>query len=243
MQIIENFFFEPIKCTSYNNKKIIKIDNNYIYFDSISTDKKYDLSRCLLVARDNYGNLQQPQTRKQLDFLREIYPEYDIYMCEYPGFGAMGNSTSIEGSINILFYWLQKLKSRYTNIDCLGIGLGAGILVEMLYKNRLFVSDLYIMSSFTKFIDAVKNASECGYGFLKTIPKYNDMFNTIDHVSQLNIERVFIIHSKVDTIIPYSHALELHAKIISDGKVAQVEFIEIDGDHKSPKILHRPITN
>lgn len=230
MNAVEPHIFQPEKLSQYkNSESILCIDGNYIYYDPDKLRK--DIKRCLLVARGNAGNIDG--SNKLIQIIRKFY-NYDIYIIEYPGFGAMPGNPTIKGCIETVLYWLEKLKTKYDTIDCFGLSLGGGIITECLFQSKIAINQLYLMSSFTRFLDAVKTVNIIGYGILKTFINESNILRTIDHLKDINIEELIILHSKNDSVIPYNHANELYERALNDN--INVMFIELKGDHNNPML-------
>ncbi len=224
MEYLERFFFFPTKCDKYTDENVTCIDDHYVYVRKASIPNN---SRCLLVAKGNKGNLTTHSTYALLDLFDHCYPlDINIYIIEYPGFGLQhSKQVSIKNCTDCIKFWLEYLSARYDLVDCLGLSMGGGLMVETLCQTKYHVNNLYIVNSYTHLFGAIYDIAPITYCILSTIFDEDKYLDTQTHLDQLNVEKIIILHSKGDTLMPYE--LTLYDSI----HIKDKEFIEITGEH------------
>jgi len=234
-EFIEKLYFYPSSKKNKTSHEIIKNHNHCILRRFNKNSKK-----CILISHGNAGNITNRE------YLIERLNNYDgdIYCYEYPGFGDLNNlSISIENCINENIYWINKLSKIYDKIDLYGESIGGGIVTETIKNldSTLLgkIDKIYLQSTFTSIADVIKSTNTFLYYLYKGLLK--DDLNTSVNLSHCNFKNkhIYILHSKIDEIIPFSQAQENY-KICIDSKL-NVKFIQIQGSHNNPQFLFEDI--
>lgn len=228
-EYIEKLYFYPSSKKNKTSFEIIK-NNKHCILRRFNKDSK----RCILISHGNAGNITNR------DYLIEKMNNYDgdIYCYEYPGFGDLNNlDISVENCINENIYWIKNLSKIYDKIDLYGESIGGGIVTETIKNldSTLLgkIDKIYLQSTFTSIADVIKSMNTFLYYLYKGLLK--DDLNTFENLSHNNFKnkQIYILHSKIDEIIPFSHA-EQNYKICLNSNL-NVKFIQINGSHNNPK--------
>lgn len=206
-------------------------------------------TRCMLIAHGNSGNIY---TRDNLLMCLSGY-QHDIYCFEYDGFGPLSESNrpTIANCVNNCIYWLGYLAKHYTEIDVYGESIGGGIIMDTLvtiqdtpqYRYLCdLVRNIYLQSTFCS-IGRLLNKRNTLLGFLYYVIDWNDLdnYNNLLRLAggfyNRRKNRIIIIHSKDDDIVPYSEAID-NLNRCHELKLS-VDFYEIRGPHNYPMGLDR----
>ena len=235
-EYIDKLYFYPSSTQYKTCHEIIK-NPNHCGIIRISHKKT---NRCILISHGNAGNITNR------DYLIEKMNNYDgdIYCYEYPGFGDLNNlDISVENCINENIYWIKNLSKIYDKIDLYGESIGGGIVTETiknLDSNLLEkIENIYLQSTFTSIADVIKKSNTVLYYLYKGLLK--DDLNTFENLSHNNFKnkQIYILHSKIDEIIPFYHAEKNYKKCIH--LKLNVKFIQINGTHNYPQFTFQDI--
>lgn len=210
----QKLYFYPSK-TMYPTKYPIYISRSNHYALTNNLDNKLKTNKpCLLISHGNAGNISNR------DYLLEKLNNYDgdIYCYEYPGFGKCEGSISISSCVEEHMYWLELLSKQYPQIDVWGESIGGGIVIETLCRlNNITHSNIinkigkiYLQSTFSSIYNVIQKLSPSIATFYNLL--CFDDFETArnlahdEFLSKFRYNKIVILHSKYDEIIPYSEA-------------------------------------
>jgi uncharacterized protein len=148
-----------------------------------------------------------------------------IIMYDYRGYGR-STGTPYEGGLykDITAVWnyltnVEKIKP--SNITIYGHSLGASVSSWLASKLNNNFNSLILQSGFASIHEISKNFVGC-YGLYLI----KNEFSNVDHISKINHDKILIIHSSNDDIVPL-----YHAELIHNSNKKSVLKIFDEGDH------------
>lgn len=234
---IDRLFFFP---NTYD-KLFYQEEHHLIKFGSslgISNVEKKTKNKGLLIAHGNAGSIYGRET--MITLLASKFDQ-DIYCMEYPGFADCSGTLSITNCVKEVNIWIEELSRKgYDEISLYGESIGGGIIVQALknldqtspiLSNK--IKKVYLQSTFASISSLLAKSMP----LLSTI--YNLTFrNDLDTMSVLKNRNItknrffYLIHSRGDTLIPYSEAEANLEALGINGKL-----IETTGDHNTTNII------
>jgi len=215
----------------------------------VLTDKSTN-KRCMLLAHGNAGNIYH---RDHLLNSLSGYP-YDIYCFEYDGFGLLKNKTggvTIGNCVRNCMYWLDRLAKQYDEIDVYGESIGGGIIIETLATIQdvteyrpiyAKIRNIYLQSTFCS-ISRLLNKHQSWLRYIYDFVNWNDL-DTFTNLLRIangfydrKKQRVVVIHSPTDEIVPYSEAVDNYNRCQDLGM--NVSLYNIEGTHNMPFGLNK----
>jgi len=243
-----NLMFYPAFDTPDTNHKIIHDTDLQQAAIVRKIDGKH--KRCMLIAHGNAGNIYH---RDNLLTSLSGYP-YDIYCFEYDGFGLLKGKpggVSIGNCVSNCLHWLDHLAKQYDEIDVYGESIGGGVITETLATMQdtpnyrpvyAKIRNIYLQSTFCS-ISRLLNKHQSWLRYLYDFVNWNDLdtFNNLLRIANgyydRKKQRVVIIHSPTDEIVPYSEAVDNFNRCGDLG--ISVLLYTIEGTHNQPRGLHK----
>jgi esterase/lipase len=228
----QKLYFYPSTEEINTPHKIIKINDSY----ALTNVNKHKIkSRCVLISHGNAGNIS---------FRDYLFNEFenvncDVYCYEYCGFGKCPGDISINNCVKEHLFWLNYLDNKYEQIDLYGESIGGAIVIETLSKinNKSIenkIKNIYLDRTFNKLGNIIKKLNST-IGTIYNILLFNDL-NTNENIfknkNMLINKNIYIIHSKLDEIIPYEEAMTNYHRCL-ELKI-RTNLIEISGTHNKP---------
>ena len=130
---------------------------------------------------------------------------------DYLGYGLSDNTEINEESCYrsheaVINYY----KNKYTEIYLIGQSLGTGIVVDYVSKNPQWNTLIILISPYKSILSVIGLDTLCF-----------DMFKSIDKINKCKCPIKFY-HGKNDTIIHFSHSIELYEKITNNKKIKPI---------------------
>jgi len=196
---LDSFILIPIKINKYNSNYILNIDNKHY---AIYIKRKTD--RILLLCGGCKGNLDY--YNRMISKYNNIY-DYDFICIEYPGFGMINRECSIDNCIEEAYFWIHYIKNLgYKTIDLMGYSLGGGIIIECLRKYNInYINNIYLVATFTSLNEVACKNNYLLYLLHILFLKKNNL-DTYSSLKNIKCNKLCIIHSKEDNIVPFSLA-------------------------------------
>lgn len=211
---------------------------------------QHGTKRCMLLAHGNASNIYH---RDNLLTSLASYP-YDIYCFEYDGFGPLkgkSGGVTIGNCVRNCMYWLARLAKQYDEIDVYGESIGGGIIMETLATIQdimeyrpvyVKIRNIYLQSTFCS-ISRLLNKHQSWLSYIYDFVNWNDL-DTFTNLLRIasgfydrKKQRVVIIHSKTDELVPYSEAVDNYNRCGDLG--ISVSLYTIEGSHNQPLGLHK----
>ena len=205
-----NLLYHP----SENNYLNDKITFNYEEI-FIETDKKIKLKswfikkdldkfKTILIFHGNAGNLFNRVYK--LNELNKL--DVNILLISWRGFsGNKGKPTekNLYRDADEAVKWLNNQGAISKNIILYGESLGTGVATELGTSNAF--GGIILESPFT----SIANAAKIYYPYLPVNIILKDRYDSIGKIKNINIP-IFIMHGKMDNIVPQQMGLELFEK-------------------------------
>jgi uncharacterized protein len=150
---------------------------------------------------------------------------FNVLNIDYRGFGPSPGAASEAGMDEDAEAAYQALLGRGippNHIVLLGHSLGSGPAV--LLATRRPAAALVLFGAFTSIPDAAAER----YPYLPVRLAVGIQFNSLSRMADVHIP-VVIVHSRADTVIPYSHALTLFAAANEPKRLVSLDFAPNDG--------------
>ncbi len=211
---------------------------------------QHGTKRCMLLAHGNAGNIYH---RDHLLTSLAGYP-YDIYCFEYDGFGPLkgkSGGVTVGNCVRNCMYWLDRLAKQYDEIDVYGESIGGGIVTETLATIQdvaeyrpvyAKIRNIYMQSTFCS-ISRLLNKHQSWLRYIYDFVNWNDL-DTFTNLLRIasgfydrKKQRVVIIHSQTDELVPYSEAVDNYNRCGDLG--ISVSLYTIEGSHNQPLGLHK----
>ena len=181
--------------------------------------------RVVLFLHGNAGNISH-----RLDSLRIFHAlGLDVLIFDYRGYGestGQPNEAGTYADATAAWRWLTEQRGyRPEQIVLFGRSMGAAIAAEL--ATRKTPAAVILESAFTSVPDLAARY----YWYLPVRWLSRHRYPTQDHVTRIAAP-ILIVHSRDDEIVPYGHAVAIHASA-SEPKA----LLEIAGDHNSGFLL------
>lgn len=175
----------------------------------------------VLFLHGNAGNISH-----RLEWLKILHElGLGVLLLEYRGYGQSGGSPSESGLYEDARrgwdYLTQTRRIPSERIVIFGESLGGSVAAHL--AKDVKPAALIVSSSFTSAVDLARKF----YWYLPVRLIARVQFRTAESVAQVRAP-VFIIHSRDDEIVPFSHGEALY-RAANDPK----QFLEIEGDHNA----------
>jgi alpha-beta hydrolase superfamily lysophospholipase len=155
-----------------------------------------------------HGNAESAFSRSQLEHCEILRRAgFSVMDIDYRGFGLSPGSaseTAMEGDAEAAFAALLERGVPQERIIVLGHSLGSGPAVLLAMRHR--PAALVLFGAFTSIADAAADR----YPLLPVRYFTSVRFDSLARIGQVHVP-VIVVHSRADTVIPYSHALRLYA--------------------------------
>ena len=221
-----NLLYHP----SENNYLNDKITFNYEEI-FIETDKKIKLKswfikkdlnkfKTILIFHGNAGNLFNRVYK--LNELNKL--DVNILLISWRGFsGNKGKPTekNLYHDAEEAIKWLNNQGAISKNIILYGESLGTGVATELGTSNAF--GGIILESPFT----SIANAAKIYYPYLPVSIILKDRYDSIGKIKNINTP-IFIMHGKMDNIVPQQMGLELFEKANNP----KYSYFPEDDDHK-----------
>jgi len=208
---------------------IIRIDNHLALYQKSLVHRQDD--RVLLVAHGMSGSIYN--SNHKIDFLKNVY-RHDVYFIEYPGFSDLPGTANESSCSEEVYFWFNYLKERYTKVDLYGISMGGGVITHAVQKYQIVPHNIYLHGTFTSIRDVLQsyrpNVYRCLY-FLFLCCNFFDT-NTLLK-STIKCNKLVILHSEEDDVIPYDHAMQNYNDALLNHYISKVRFIDLKGNHRN----------
>lgn len=175
----------------------------------------------ILYCHGNGGNISY-----RYEYLKVFHDlGFSTLMFDYRGYGKSEGRPSEQGTyLDAAAAWdylVEQMGVSATDIVLYGESLG-GAVASWLARARS-PRALVLQSTFTSLPDIGAEI----YPFLPVRLIARHRYNTLDHLSAVRCP-VLIVHSRDDEIVPFAHAVRLHAAVSGPR-----DFLELRGDHNS----------
>ena len=168
-------------------------------------DSDSDHAFWILHLHGNADSAFSPWQLRHCEALR--HAGYNVLEIDYRGFGATpgeASETHMDEDAEAAYQDLIARGVAPTRIIILGHSLGSGPAV--LLASRHQAAALVLFGAFTSIPDAAAGR----YPYLPVRLAVGVQFNSLARIGQVHMP-VVIAHSREDSLIPYSHALQLYA--------------------------------
>ena len=220
--MLQKKLFNPIRLpTSYSAPRFCSIHH---LRDGVVVMSSRKGSNILVFFHGQFGN---QLLYDKLMSIRDI-SDTQIVIVDYPGFGLSLQEQNIKAFLRVHKTVADYIDetwefSSYDNITVWGESLGGNPAIK--FSCDVEVDKLVLASTFVSLTEMINPGMKEGpLGLILT-----DTLNNIELVKRTKASRVYIIHSKEDTRIPFKQALMLLKTL--EGKS---ELITIKGDHADP---------
>jgi len=220
-------------------------DTKCILYNTSSKPSLYDGKDIIIYSYGNscdvFGTLWSMQNkRSQMYKLFEALADrYNVLLYDYNGYGI--NKTDdkpteekVTNTLKNMILNLHKKGFKNNNIVLFGFSLGCGVTMNVISKLKMTdVKGVILLSGFSNLYDIASDFCE-EYCYLKLLFKLigwkiKGKFDNYSNIKKLNMhDKIYLLHSRLDEIISYEHALKLY----STGKC---KLLDIDGTHNDPK--------
>lgn len=176
-----------------------KIDKNNktIAIKEISNNYSYNV----LVFHGNAGNANMK------DYYRLVFPEANIIIAEYPGFGFRSNETlNKENIIQASSEIVEEVLKDNKPLILFGESLGSGVASEMAIKYK--IKNLVLATPY----DDISKLAQSKFKFFPIYPFVFDRYNNDEVLQQYSGNLVLLI-SEFDQVIPNKFAYSLSEKL------------------------------
>lgn len=206
--------------------KNIIIDNIFGWFYK---NKDNHINNLIIYFNGNSGNISTKIN--QINRIKDIFYEYDIYEFDYPDFGLstgeLNINTIISSSYKVYDYWANK----YDNIILIGESLGAGVISELL---NLLINIKYF--KFPKLIIHLNGITSLYKVINEIIPFIAKPF-IIPWISEFNVDYIYLKYNHILPNILFIHAINddmVPIKLVENlSKKLNKNLIKIYGDHNN----------
>ena len=185
--------------------------------------------KVIIFCHGNAGNMSN--CFQFINFWKQYLSDiYSLIIFDYIGFGNSSGNASIENCKlslkHVILFVTEKLQYTFENILLYGNSLGGGIVVEYikeLPKEPVF-EKIILQSTFSSLSDMAIVVNP----FFRIFSFFINDLNTIENLKKLKKNKILLLHSKQDEIIPYSQFLKL-----SKSRSPNVHSFEILGSHNN----------
>lgn len=179
-----------------------------------------------MIARTYYKIARKIQKNNKNDIM---------LLFEYPSYGINNKNGllsmhTIDDHITKFIKYLKKLYT-FDKINLFAWSLGCAIALK--YANLEKVNNIYLLSPFTTFQDAINNVLG---GFpLHHILDFNHRWDNLESIMNVKAEHIEIFHGTLDKTVPFDHGLQLFQSIPQ--KISK-KFIKLEGaNHNILKLI------
>jgi fermentation-respiration switch protein FrsA (DUF1100 family) len=200
----------------------IPVDNSgkiEAWFFPADSGSAPSLRRVILICHGNAGNISH-----RLDLCRLLLETgASVMVFDYRGYGRSPGHPSEENTCRdaqAAYQWLRQKGFAATNIIGYGESLGGGVLAELALREQL--GGVILQSTFT----SVPDLGAQMFPWLPVRLVGAIKYDTFHKLPRLKIP-ILIMHSRQDTVIPFTHG----QKNFAAATAAPKTFLEIRGDH------------
>jgi uncharacterized protein len=173
-----------------------------------------------------HGNAESAFSRSQLEHCEILSRAgFSVLDIDYRGFGMSPGSASeaaMDEDAEAAFAALLRRGVPEERIILLGHSLGSGPAVLLATRHR--PAALVLFGAFTSIADAAADR----YPLLPVRYFASVGFDSLARIGQVHVP-VIVVHSRADTVIPYSHALRLYAAAHEPKRLVSLDAIPDDG--------------
>lgn len=222
VQIPKSEHNEPI---DPNFKEFNVLTSDYLFLNGLVYKHPNDTNNYVLYSHGNSGNIYN-----RYEVIKDFSTMFNanVIAYDYRGFGKSQGIPSIEGldidAEAILSYVQGGLGIKPENLILCGVSLGC--YPTLYLANRVMAKAVVVVSGFSSLYDIANDLFPL-MSFMAP-----DELNNTKLIQKVNYP-VYILHSRVDELIPFKHANKLHYHG-SDG-TNQCKLLEIGGIHSQPQ--------
>jgi alpha-beta hydrolase superfamily lysophospholipase len=186
-------------------------------------DRRTDNAFWVLHLHGNADSAFSPWQVRHCQALRRS--GFNVLEIDYRGFGPTPGLASEAGMYEDSEAAYQNLLRRGVPPDriiLLGHSLGSGPAVLLATRHK--AAALVLFGAFTSIPDAAAER----YPYLPVRLVVAIQFNSLARIGDVHMP-VIIVHSRADTLIPYSHALKLYAAANEPKRLITLDYVAHDG--------------
>lgn len=226
---VESIVFDPIKehHWMFDEMKEAYVNDVHLWYSL-----KNENHPIVLFCHGNQGNISH--RKYVIDMTKEF--DCSVVLFDYYGYGkskGCSNTEKILKNGEDVYQWmLNTLKVSESQIAVMGESLGGSVATHIAHKYH--PGKLILLSTFSCLTDIAKLSSNLSYSWKLASSVFIFLIGNLQISEKLNRVNcpVLIIHSKEDSFIPYSNAIKNFETIPHNQK----QFLEIKGDHCSPRV-------
>lgn len=184
-----------------------------------------------------HGNSQNISYREYMIRLCQLM-KINILLVDYRGYGRSDSKASCRNILRDAKISMEFLLKHYPEekIYVWGESLG-GTPASYIASKYSNISGIILFSTFASFHQLMENADTMKkyltYNLARIVSNDIDYYtNNIGMISHVSKAPIMILHSKEDTLIPYSNARRLYNAIPHENK----QLLTIYGDHIEPEV-------
>lgn len=153
-----------------------------------------------------------------IDELTELFPDYNVYLVNYRGYGGSTGVPSEKGLLADAEAVFDEVAKRQPNVDVIGRSLGSGVAVHLAAVRP--VRKLVLVTPF----DSILAVAQRHYGMFPVAWLLADTFDSLRWANDVR-SPVLVITAEHDRLIPHEHTERLVAKLPAE----LVEVVDIEG--------------
>ncbi len=139
---------------------------------------------------------------------KNLFGDYNLMIVDYPGYGMSkgkpSDSSMFRASEYVFDYATEMEEVDSNNIVIMGYSIGTGIATYCASRNN--ASGLILVAPYDKGLSLYNDAIDSFHGSIKSLARYN--FDAVTYAEKVKAPTL-IFTSKGDTVIDYSHSLDL----------------------------------